>query len=365
MNRAPHLLVSGVVLGQPMGGVRRHNRELLPRLARLLGEHGGSMAVLEGKDKIEFELPESIAILRSNVPMHPVLLRAEAESRALRKALRTKSASGKPFDLVHTAHMPAPRGLEVPFTVTLHDLRAISETNGSAPRRAIAKRVLADAMKRALRVFTVSGTVATELRRHFVIEEHRVGVIPNGVDHFTPAPRDVTADAPIRCIGHVEPRKNIELVLRALALDETLPRVEVCGAGKGAEIERLTALAAELGVANRVHFSGAFDEADLPRLLATAACVCIPSWIEGFGIVALEAQRALAPIAVARGSSLNEVAGDGTPSFAPTDAAACAKAIHAAIATKQSVLAHAQVRADRFTWDAAARAWFDGLMAAR
>jgi hypothetical protein len=49
---APRVLVSGVVLGQPMGGVRRHNAELLPRVARLLAERGGSLAVLEGRERM-------------------------------------------------------------------------------------------------------------------------------------------------------------------------------------------------------------------------------------------------------------------------------------------------------------------------
>ena len=35
-NAAPRVLLSGVVLSQPMGGVRRHNQELLPRVAELL-----------------------------------------------------------------------------------------------------------------------------------------------------------------------------------------------------------------------------------------------------------------------------------------------------------------------------------------
>jgi glycosyltransferase involved in cell wall biosynthesis len=211
----------------------------------------------------------------------------------------------------------------------------------------------------------VSRTTADELRRQFVIEGDRVAIVPNGVDHFTPLPREPRADAPIRCIGHVEPRKNLELVLRALASDPRLPRVEFHGAGKGGEIERLRALATSLGLADRAHFAGAFEENELPRLLAGAACVCLPSWIEGFGIVALEAQRARAPLAVARGSSLNEVAGAGTPDFAPNDPAECARALHAAIALPPADLERARQRADRFTWDAAARAWFDALMSAR
>ena len=57
MTRAPRVLVSGVVLGQPMGGVRRHNAELLPRAARLCAAEGGAVDVLEGRSRVELDLP--------------------------------------------------------------------------------------------------------------------------------------------------------------------------------------------------------------------------------------------------------------------------------------------------------------------
>ena len=68
MNPAPRVLVSGVVLAQPMGGVRRHNAELLPRAARLLEEEGGGLAILQGTDPILFELPESVERIQALVP---------------------------------------------------------------------------------------------------------------------------------------------------------------------------------------------------------------------------------------------------------------------------------------------------------
>ena len=43
--RAARVLIAGALLGQPPGGVRRHNNELLPRAARALQERGGRLAV--------------------------------------------------------------------------------------------------------------------------------------------------------------------------------------------------------------------------------------------------------------------------------------------------------------------------------
>ncbi len=364
MTRAPHLLVSGVVLGQPMGGVVRHNRELLPRLGRLLSENGGSLTVLEGRQKLAFDLPAPILRIESDVPAHPVVARAMAESNALRWALRAATESGTSFDLVHTAHLPAPRRLDVPFTITIHDLRALSDAEDRVGRKLVARRVISDAVSRAHKVFNVSRTVATEMAARFPEAAAKVHVIGNGVDHFTPLPRATSDGAPIVCIGHVEKRKNLELVLRALQADATLPRVEIHGAPKGDEADRLHALASSLGIANRVRFAGRFVDRDLPAILARAACVCIPSTIEGFGIVALEAQTARVPLAIARAGALPEVAGIGVPSFASDDPVECARAIHAAIAQPSDVLELAARRANDFTWDVAANSWYQGLCAA-
>jgi len=361
MSRAPRVLVSGIVLGQPMGGVRRHNAELLPRLARLLDESGGSLAILEGRTPIDFELPPTVVRIASNVPARPPILRSLPESRELRRVLDGARERGTPYDIVHTAHFPAPHGLKTPLTVTVHDLRHLDSTHASMPRRIVANPLIAAALKGAARIFTVSATVASEIQERFAIPAERTIVVGNGVDHLAPLTRSVGFDAPLVCVGHVEPRKNIELVLRALAADATLPRLVIHGAAKGGEGERLLALAKSLGVEARVRFAGPFDDVDLPEIYARAACVVLPSIVEGFGIVALEAQRARVPVCVARAGALLEVAGADTPSFAPGDALECARAVHAALSSSAAVLERAALRADTFTWDACARRWFDGL----
>ncbi|MBK7644841.1 MAG: glycosyltransferase family 4 protein [Planctomycetes bacterium] len=339
---APRVLVCGSVFGQPAGGVRRHNAELLPRAAALLEARGGALAVLEGRTPIAFPLPPSIERIPSDVPASPVLVRAAFESRALRRA------SG--FDLVHTGHLPAPRGLRVPFTLTLHDLRHVEA------RRIFAASALAGALRRARGVFTVSECVRAELLERFRLDPARVRVVSNAADHFEPLPRAAQAGARLLCLGHLEPRKNQELVLRALALDPELPGVDFAGASKGRERERLGALAGELGLATRARFLGPFEERELPALYAHAALAVFPARIEGFSIGVLEALRAGCGVALSRIPAHLEVAGALVRSFAPDDARACAEAIRAALRDPPPDAAVPR----RYSWEASARSLVEG-----
>lgn len=355
--RAPRVLVLGTLLGQPMGGVRRHNAELLPRAAELLEARGGSLAVMEGREPVAFPLPPRITIIRTDAIAHPVLARFATEGRAARRALAR-------FDLVHTAHLPAPHLPATPFTITVHDLRNLEPGQASGLRRSAGTTLLARALDRAARAITVSETIRAAILERFRIDAERVHVVPNAADHFTPLPRSAVHDAPLLHVGHLEPRKNLEVLLRALAVDRGLPRLELAGAGKGSEEERLHALARELGVEARVRFLGPVDDAELPALYARGACVVLPSRIEGFGIPAIEAQRARAPLAIARTPTLLEVAGSDAPTFSPEDPAECASAIRKALAMPNASIEAAFANAARFSWDASARALVEAWTAA-
>src|SRR6185436_9327067 len=96
---------------------------------------GGALAVLVGRDGIALELPDAIERVASDVPSGPPIARATRESAELRRALADAHARGRAFDLVHTAHLPAPRALPVPFTLTLHDLRALTLAHTPFSRR--------------------------------------------------------------------------------------------------------------------------------------------------------------------------------------------------------------------------------------
>lgn len=354
------VLVSGIVLDQPMGGVRRHNAELLPRIAELLEARGGELALLAGRGGLGFDLPARVRVIPSEVPSSPLLVRAARETKALGAAIAQAAEAGRPFDVVHVAHLPAPRTLPIPMSLTLHDLRSLDLEHTPFSRRLVAKTVVGSALQRAQRVFTVSKHMHDRLLQGWPEVKAKLLVAPNGADHLPVLPRNPASDAPLLHVGHIEPRKNLELLLQALALDATLPDLLLVGAPKGDQDQRLFALAETLDVAHRVRLAGPCQDEDLPALLASAAAVVLPSHLEGFGIVALEAQRARVPLAISSAGALSETAADSACVFPPGDPQACARAIRQALQQTPALLEPAAIRAEGFTWDAAAQIFLDG-----
>jgi glycosyltransferase involved in cell wall biosynthesis len=111
-----------------------------------------------------------------------------------------------------------------------------------------------------------------------------------------------------------EPRKNIDLVLRALAgLKDTHDFVYRV-VGDGWDRPRLVALAQELGIGERVQLLGRVSQEEILALLAASDLFVLTSSVmphshEGFGIVYLEANACGTPVLAARlGGAIEAVA---------------------------------------------------------
>ena len=98
--------------------------------------------------------------------------------------------------------------------------------------------------------------------------------------------------------------KGHEQILEALL---QLPEARLVVVGEGDDRPRISALAADLGLARRVTFTGFVSEATLLELYRRAAVFVMPSLGEGFGLVYLEAMRAGKSCVAARGSAAEEV----------------------------------------------------------
>lgn len=138
----------------------------------------------------------------------------------------------------------------------------------------------------------------------------RARVIPLGVEMSErPVVREPAQDRPLRVLflSRLHEKKNVPLLLRAAALLDSGTRdIELTIAGDGTAQYRLEleALAAELGLGDRVRFLGHVDGDAKRTLLEEADCFVLPSAHENFGLAVAEALAAALPVIVTPGVAL-------------------------------------------------------------
>jgi glycosyltransferase involved in cell wall biosynthesis len=137
-----------------------------------------------------------------------------------------------------------------------------------------------------------------------------VHYLPNFADDFSGAvPADVPAPSStpkLLAMGRLHPNKGFDVLLRAIAL---LPRGHLYLAGAGPEEAALRALAAELGIMDRVTFLG--WRRDIGALLAAADIFICSSRHEPLGNIVLEAWSAAKPVIAAAAQGPVELIRDG------------------------------------------------------
>jgi glycosyltransferase involved in cell wall biosynthesis len=179
---------------------------------------------------------------------------------------------------------------------------------------------LPEILRRADRVITISNCSKRDIMRIYGLPDRKVSVTLLAADErFCPDPVGVPGSALaalprpyILNVGTLEPRKNLEGLLRAFAraCQAGVPHTLVITGARGWGRSRLAPLPRELGIADRVVFTGFVPDEDLPHLYAGADFFVYPSLYEGFGLPVLEAMASGTPVITSNLSSLPEVAGD-------------------------------------------------------
>jgi len=161
-------------------------------------------------------------------------------------------------------------------------------------------------------------------------------------------------------VSRLTPLKRAHLLLRALATPDGAG-IRAVIAGDGEERGRLDALAAQLGVASRVTFTGALTEIELLEHLARCRVVCFPPVSEDYGFVTVEAFASGKPVITCTDSGgPAELVVDGERGYvcSPTPES-LAHALRACIDDPSSVERMGKA-AQRFvstlTWESAVRA---------
>ncbi len=188
-----------------------------------------------------------------------------------------------------------------------------------------------------------------------------ITLIPNGVDLASFQPASISKSGPLRivCVARLIERKGQHHLISALrqlqdaGLDVTL---NLIGTGD-AEAENRT-LAAELGVADRVQFSGYVPREQIAQRYAAADVFVLPSFNEGMSVATLEAMAAGLPTVVTCTGGTAELVADGESGLVfgwgdiDTLTAHLARLANDRSLT-QRMGAAARARAAQFSWDAA------------
>jgi len=263
-------------------------------------------------------------------------------------------------DLLHCASGTLPLVRTAPVVATVHDVAWLRAQAHARPyARAYFGRFQLARYARARRVIVDSHFSRAELLSCTALPEERVAVVYPGVAADVMDVRRARDDAApfVLVVGTVEPRKNLAVLVRALA---ALPHLRLVAVGPATPYrDACLALARELGVAERFELRGYVPRAEVLDLYARALLAAVPSRYEGFGYGVAQALCAGVPTVAAATSSLPEVAGGTATLVGPDDVAGWVAALAALAADPAGAEDRAAaVRAAacaRFGWARAAR----------
>ena len=213
-------------------------------------------------------------------------------------------------------------------------------------------------------VVAVSEDIGSKLDEYGVPRD-KIKVVPNGVDsRFQPGDRAAARrefDLPtqgrvVLFVGLLVPVKGLELLVEALSLLEGEKPLCLL-VGSGPQQASLEQKAAELGLADCLRFVGRRSSDEIPRWMAAADLLVLPSLSEGRPNVVLEAQACGLPVVATRVGGTPELINDGETGLLVDsgDARSLALAIARLLADGdlRSALGRAgREQAQRLTWTA-------------
>lgn len=235
-------------------------------------------------------------------------------------------------DLIHSHHwfsgvaaLPTAHELHVPHVQSFHSVAAPeSSTSLDAGEPAeSAGRIPGErrSARESALVVAVSDAEARTIAERYEVGSATVRVVRPGVDVdlFRPAeePGDPSSGTTLLFAARLQPLKAPDLALEILArLATDLDARLVLSGGISEDFQdyrrEIEALAADLGVADRVELVGSRDREELARHMREASLLLLTSWSETFGLVALEAQASGTPvIAWACAGGVREAVGPG------------------------------------------------------
>jgi D-inositol-3-phosphate glycosyltransferase len=258
-------------------------------------------------------------------------------SAAFKDALRKEK-----YDVIHSHYwisgkvaMPVAKELNIPLVHTMHTMARVKNLNlaeGEVPEPMIRVQGETQVVAAADALIANTDAEGASLVSLYEACPDKVLVVSPGVNLkvFTPgAGRAAAREAIgldkdshiITFVGRIQPHKGPEVLIRSVAeLVSHSPHlrakliVNIIGGASGAnqsEVERLKELSTWLGINDVVRFAPPVPREELPQWYRASDLVCVPSYSESFGLVALEAQACGTPVVATAVGGLRTAVADG------------------------------------------------------
>jgi phosphatidylinositol alpha-1,6-mannosyltransferase len=291
------------------GGIPVYNR----LVCRTLNESGGGLRACEKRILIGRDRPTDVA--NGARSLKNISFEAFAGNRRALMWRTLGLALHESIDLALIGHVNyAPFGLMLKrfqprskYAVILYGIDAWERL--SVPKRR--------ALQKADFLIAISETTKRNAVATNQLDESRVHVLPNALEWADEQPASSLPPASGKRLLSVcrlernEQYKGVDTTLRALGrVAPTIPGLRYVVVGDGSDLARHRGLANELGIADRVEFTGSVSDTTLRACYRDCDVFVLPSAAEGFGFVFLEAMHYAKPIIAANNGATPEVVRD-------------------------------------------------------
>jgi glycosyltransferase involved in cell wall biosynthesis len=247
-----------------------------------------------------------------------------------------------------------PRGLFGIVVVLERPGRLEIDETGFAGRQVAP--VVADHVQRADRVVVVSRHTAREVERRLGVPAAKISICSPGAPDWPRRDSEPASDRCVLFLGTLDARKNLGTLLDAyeqiLARRPDAPPLVLAGV-LTPDADAIVARARRAPLAGHVELTGYVAPSARAALFARALVFVLPSYMEGFGMPAVEAMVSGVPVVAANRGALPEVVSEAGCLVDPEDPAAMAHAIETLVdnpAMRRQLSDAGVVQARQFSW---------------
>jgi D-inositol-3-phosphate glycosyltransferase len=286
---------------------------------------------------IEYE--KGIRIINLNLPVGTKKEEIPSLIPALAQEFKEKIRN-QGYSIIHSHYwisgkvaMPAAKEFEIPLVHTMHTMARVKNASlaeGESPEPMIRVQGEIQIVQAANALIANTDAEAACLVGQYDACPDNVAVVAPGVDlyNFTPNRKDARyhlgidpKKLVISFVGRIQPHKGPEILIRAINEmmthnPELRPVLQVFITGgasgvKNHEDIRMRELVNWLKLDDVIKFLEPLSREKLPDLYRSSDLVCVPSYSESFGLVALEAQACGTPVVASAVGGLRTAVADG------------------------------------------------------